>query len=71
MAGGDYIQGLFYFTCVITLFIVALQNAIEQYCKVMKSSLPIKYGMLRQVRKLLFLRLISYILRGRICPYVL
>ena len=55
---------------VITLFIVALQNAIEQYGKVMKSLLPIKYGMLRQVHKLLFLRVISYILRERIFLYV-
>lgn len=53
------------------VIIVALQNAIEQYCNVMKSSLPIKYDMCRQVRKLLFLRVISYILRERICLYVL
>lgn len=53
------------------VIIVVLQNAIEQYCKVMKSLLPIKYGMRRQVRKLLFLRVISYILRERNCLYVL
>lgn len=45
------------------VIIVALQNAIEQYCNVMKSSLPIKYGMCRQVRKLLFLRDFLYLAR--------
>ena len=44
---------------------------MQQYCKVMTSLLPIKYGILRQVRKLLFLQVISYILHERVSLYVL